>query len=356
MTILTDRSRHLAGMNCQRKRFIGYEVGGRGLQPLQTPQYFAVGTAVHNIIEDAWARSEGVSFTPMEEEAQQIVLDGEDLHQVVVEQQALIKAIGLAYERVRLPKLQQEFKVVDIEPEILIDVGEGVALMTRPDLILQRHHDGAFIVNELKTTSGFSWGWTMGWQENLQILLENLALKQWLLSHGHDVDRARGVMVEGISKGKRTKDALGSRRYESPLIYEKPTSKYRELVYDVESHVASLDEATVEAQFSPLQPIMTDPAFEGRVIRQICANEKNVRERRTHVTQPLQKGLCWEWENVWEDADRDFPQNPDECSRFGGDSKCEFYSICWGQAGRNPLEFGYQWRKPNHQLEKEILK
>lgn len=146
------------------------------------------------------------------------VEDGTDEAAVVDEQAAHVEALVLAWARVRWPRWQEEYEVVEVEVEDRVPLSEDVTLASRADAIVRRKADHRMFVVNFKTVAQADERWLRGWEVDMQLMTELLAAER---RHGAEFG---GVIIEGLIKGRRMpeKGADGSvagYRDSSPLLY-----------------------------------------------------------------------------------------------------------------------------------------
>jgi len=149
MTWYTDRSRIVTGLqHCAMARYFRYHVRGLGVSsPGSYDQAF--GLAIHKGLElllqggdpvsvSVRARTEFVKWYPLDDETS--VLVGSMIH---------------AWDKFVKPKLLEEFDIVSIEPEMVVELEHGIKFMFRPDLIVRHKQDGKLYLIDYKTIKAF---------------------------------------------------------------------------------------------------------------------------------------------------------------------------------------------------------
>lgn len=220
-----DRTRCESRDKCLRSRWYGFEVGGRGVEPLVASVPLSTGIAVHhglalllqgsdvaNAVKDALAvyshevTAAGVATIPGESTPQQLV---------IAEQQALCEALIRGWAIVRLPKLLADYTVEMVERELSYDLSPELKLLVRCDAVLRRRSDGQLFVWDFKTASSCDQRW------RLRFRYDTLTLSQVLPVEQHFGELCGGVVIEGLVKGSRSEYPKGSGVWQqsSPLIY-----------------------------------------------------------------------------------------------------------------------------------------
>lgn len=260
--IVIDRSRMETHADCGRKGYWQYIYGGLGIEPRAMSIPLTTGSLVHEPLARVlgWARAKGnvpepstVKAFVSDAQAEYLriarergllldAFDGSDAQvgQVLKvegaegafpasvawqlnEQLALIEALIKGWVRVGLPRLLDEFEVVDVEQEQEVELGGRVVMLTRRDALLRRRTTGELYVLNFKTTSNADKTWVEQWRYDQQTISEMVAAEA---SVGGEV---RGVIIEGLVKGQRKlkwpDDAEPEQwRHNSPLLYHYVTA------------------------------------------------------------------------------------------------------------------------------------
>lgn len=279
------------------------------------------------------------------------------------EQQDLVLAMALAWLRVRRDHWQAEYKVLAVEPEILTVLYENmhykVLLQSRPDVIAERLSDGALIQWELKSVKMITSNWIAGWEHNMQLVGQQLAVMQWARDNGRSHDSVGGAVVEAILKGRREKGPDGY-RHQTNLIYAYTKSGDGLLVPDQLSATWKRDwKKTLVSKCRPLEEWIWSLPLEDVVSKVVVvpplkpsqweidqAAEQwglqvinNYECARTIYYENEQRRRETLMNDLW-------PQNTEHCWRMG---KCQYYDLCWSPAAAaDPLGSGFKMREPNH--------
>lgn len=410
--IQTHRSGISCAQECMRKRWHVYEspngTKAGGFERLKLALPLATGIYVHTgigavllgtSIDDAVKLAcdgykEEIASRGLETE----VLD--QMEDVISEQNALIEALVRAWNRIRLPYYLENYDIVaeDIEREesvLLIEpdslgVMPGVELLARTDALLRRKLDGKLFIANWKTVGSADYRWYQGWEVDMQILTETLAVEKRL------GERLGGVIVEGLIKGARYKvkdkegEVIGYRQG-TPLIYgykhpgnppidppaydfnytkrkgwsrfnvweekveyvELPAGTYTKgEEFSAEPQPMSsiawwidwLPEELLEAQFAIVPPLLRDQAVMESKVRQIVAIERQIYlGKMTYEQAESDEQRLIVLDNM-------FPQNERACI---WPSKCSVYDICWtGGVSADPIGSGlFRARIPHHPQE-----
>lgn len=277
----------------------------------------------------------------------------------------LAKALTICYNKERLERVLQEYRVLAIEPEIRTELyvteHYKVMLMSRPDAILKRIADGALLQLEIKTKQSVNKNWIDSWEHNLQLIAQQLAVQEFAYQSGRGKSLVVGAMIEALIKGKREKDdRSGMWRQASPLIYVYGKRGDGMLVQDQWSPTWKKGwTKTLVSDFMPL-----DAYIQHELSPEITA----LKCITIHQAQPNGDEIadaCEQWglaairdheHSLLVQADPEhkqsllnehFEQNTEMCFHYG---KCGFYDLCWTPAVQeDPLASGiYKQREPHH--------
>jgi hypothetical protein len=213
---LFDRSRLLTAQTCPRMRWLSYEYRGRGISPRTYPIPLITGIAVHeglswllkanldktfigwcNNCKSAlewevtmmdWVAAEGQNFLcgecrlPVQVTSRylqpavveiavfaaltsfdrgvskrQLALDSdEDPGYAYLEQRALVEALVRVYALVQLPRLVEEYEILEVErDEVWRDFAPGVDFMFKADGLLKHRDTGDLHILSFKTASQY---------------------------------------------------------------------------------------------------------------------------------------------------------------------------------------------------------
>jgi hypothetical protein len=304
------------------------------------------------------------------------------VERTIAEQSALLEAFGWAFLRVRLPRLLEEYELLDVEREEYTLLSGDVGLQSRCDAVLRRRSDARLFIYNLKTSGNPDKRWKDQFEVDAQLMTETLAVGRRL------GERVYGVIIDGFDKGvrveldfttlkERPKD--GSEKWygqRSRLIYGykcedipgRPTlydyegttrkgwgkfavweeefpfaqGEMKNYLSPVQYWVNWLPIEQVEAAFITLPPIRRSDRAVESAVRQIVATEQKIRTNRV----ALEAWPTTEYETgVHSSIDEHFPQNFKSCVYA---SRCQFYEFCHGDAAQDPASHGFQPRKSNH--------
>lgn len=304
----------------------------------------------------------------------------EDQAFTIKEQSFLVEALVWGWVRAVLPSVLENFKIIEVETEHLLEMGPGVQLMVRPDYVLERKRDGKLFFRDFKTAST-----TPNIQEyasSPQMAIGTLAVEKAMGRpvEGYYID----VLLKGQWKGEYAAemgDYSGPKRQQSLLCYAykkeanpplwdedwQPKWKYRG--EDGKNHTLgklytktpiweskSAEQWTGELHMSLLWELF--PTI-GPFPRQDLLARQFKDAFYSHEAEwsdKLQTAFVAEEEYGWTDErtqstlSRLFPRSYN-CYGYG--SRCPFYDICFRGAGwEDPVGSGkYGQREPHHQPE-----
>jgi len=427
--ILTSGSKFSSWLRCQRLRWLEYEApnsaGGRGWERKALALPLSTGGWCHKIAQglfllalgrdmSPWTAELGLEAHPVPTEASGVVLGAKSgylaevskrglelglqldgavpeekfTRRTIAEQAALIEAFGWAFHRARLPRLLEEYELVDVEREEYTLLSGDVGLQSRCDAVLRRKVDQRLFVYNLKTSSSPDKRWKEQWEVDQQLMTETLAVERRL------GEQVYGVVIDGFHKGarvevwwdslKEVRDGSGFDKGEKwqaqrsrllygykcqdipgrPVLYdfegttrkgwgkfavwEEETFPYsfnsgEQVTSPIEYWLHWLPIEQLEACFITLPPIMRAQEHVEAKVRQIVRGEQRIRESRGTMSARLQ---LYGTANVFVALDEHYPQNEHSCTY---PNKCPMYRLCWEPgASADPVSAGYIPRTDNH--------
>jgi len=397
--ITTSRSAVQTYQQCPRRRYWTYEAENGTPTPGFERRKLAIplvtGIYVHQGLEMAL---KGASPSEAAGQARDAYLkevstrglaveDGSDEQAVIDEQSAHVEALVLGWCRVRLPKWQEEYEVVEVEVEDRVPLADDVTLAVRADAIVRRKADHRMFVVNFKTVSQADERWMRQWEVDMQLMTELLAAER---RHGAVFG---GVIIEGLIKGRRMpeKDNVGTiigYRDSSPLLYGykhdadppfNPSDEYgweytrrkgwyrfpvwkEKFGTDVggpewagmtplQYWVNWLPEEVVESQYVVVPPIMRDEQRIESKVRQIVAMERRIAEGMDIIRNDAEYSDAYPYA-LSINLDERFPQNEHECTY---PSRCPCYDLCFtSNVSSDPIGSGlYQPRQDHHAIKGE---
>ena len=421
--IITTQSKAKATDKCMRYRWWAYEAPAgeaRGWELKRLVLPLATGQWCHVIAQELFEqqlRPEEVIAAAREGYVAQVraqglelglQLDGavaeeQFLERTIQEQAALIEAFGWAFLRVRLPRLLDEYEVLDVEREEVTLLSGDVALQSRCDAVLKRKADQRVFVYNLKTAKDpHRKQWQDQWLYDQQMMTETLAVERRL------GERVYGVVVDGFDKGERVTcwwwnykelregfskaPAEGAEKWQrqrskllycyksdvvpgSPPLYDwdgtgKGNSKGWGLVpvwleqFDPSTrglHIAGTTGCTpmeywinwlpvevVESAWATLPPITRLDEHVAARVRQLVTQEREIavkaNEMRAGINRIAYSTDCGSsWKVVQDKLDSHFSQSSGFQCQF-----CDFRRVCWEELRPEDAPELYQPRRDNH--------
>lgn len=251
MVVLTERSRILAGQDCETKRYLGYYAGpeGRGVSIRAQSEEPMIGIWTHNGIEKQlrW-RFWGELYPKVEEEfiydlareasqgfreealarGMAIEDDEGEMRETVPEWwqrlakdgENMVEGLSIAFGLKVIPKLVERYELVSVEEEIpwllgRLRDGRYIVMMSRLDGVLRDLTTGMLVSLELKTKK--EWGK----RDLREAELDTQGITQAeAIAQRWGRDKVGGSIYVGLIKGGKYPDKEwdGLRRYGNSLI------------------------------------------------------------------------------------------------------------------------------------------
>ncbi|KKN24704.1 hypothetical protein LCGC14_0892070 [marine sediment metagenome] len=373
--IRTDRSRIITHQTCPRKRYWGFEWDDIGLEIKGTLIYLLMGIAVHKLLErvpkgdwEAHISSVLAAFRG------KVTIENptDDYLMLVEEQCALVEALVRGFVALRWPRLDREYKVLEVEKEYTLDLGSGVKLMTRLDWLVERKSDQRLYIVNFKTTKEANHFWVKQWPYDMQTISEVLPVE------AERGVKLGGVLIEGLVKGRKSVQypREGGNWYHSnvltwawrkvgspPLEEEMWAARYE---WEEDGRKRRLEKGWQRVPAWRDYPggikawvewvLQYEPgAAEGCfvTIPPILRDEHEIEEwKQATVEQEIRiKEDCARVKFAGEPLAVLFPKHTanGNCVR---PSECPYLDLCWGVSGDDPLGSGrFQRRVPNHPQE-----
>ena len=364
-----DRSRITTDWQCPRKRYLQYHLGGRGVVPATTSIELFMGSTLH----DGLARiADGMDIDEVASTAQRAmydslsqVLPGEipdaDTLTFAAEQAALVEGLLRGFHRHAWPRLlQQGWRIIAVEQEMIYRISKHMHFMSKPDLILE-DPEGSWWYVEHKSTSSKKSQWVDSWATAVQLHSGIKAVEETL---GHPVT---GVIVSGLYKGYESYGRQNSpfcyayvRSGNPPFTADQVQYEYKagfkrqptwELPGGVRAWVEAMPEAILADQFPQAPPIFVKDELVEAFFRQVKQREEIIHSAVLSIQTAEKVGGKEEHIQAW--LDSDFPQKFDQCQPAWGRG-CQFRRICHSRVD-NPLEQGYTVREPHHEAERRMF-
>lgn len=426
--IFTDRTRVLKFQKCPRSRWWANEFAGRGISPRAMAIPLATGVYVHEGLASLLAGEDveeavgkAIFAYKLEIDRRGLVIPAGDagaMFDVAHEQVALTEALIRAYAAFALPRLLEDFEVVEVEKEDIAPLNldddaddaddangeKQIHWQARTDGLLREKQSGDLYVMSFKTAAQWDKRTDSGAKHDMQGLSEPYAIEfrlgkaQTETQAATNVPYAKiwGVKMEYLIKGVRREYPKGSGSYRtySPLIYgyrlrgvtpdqdryscEYKAAKGWELfkVWEAKDiggvkgwiemlragEVEPIEKDCLAEQFVLQPPYMRHEDETENWRQQTVMQERRVAEHSRYLNQimhdELSRGDNFDFQNggALEVMSRYFfPQHTSSCDY---PSACEYTRICWDkQSPLALLESGeFTWRTPHHEPELEHLR
>lgn len=385
----TDRSRVLDYHECPRKRYWGYEFYRVGIQlkaaaiPLVTGAHTHVGLeALLKGYQPDDAVADALAGYDLEVGRRGLDLDNitEDQTFVRAEQRALVEALTRAYAAYQLPKLKEDYLVLEVEKEdafpFVYSEGRMVFWQARTDGLLRDKMTDDLVAMSFKTAAVWDRRKDAEASHDMQGLSEPAAVE-----YRRYPDRIAGVKMEYLIKGTRREYPESSGRWVTynPLIrawrlrgitpdLDRYSWKYQRAkgwetfnVWEADDigGVKGWIEMILTGRVEPIEEdclasiFVLNPVYSRRPIdtlnwiQQVSLQEEKILDLSAAVAS---------FPGIGRDADevlnRCFPQHTRSCDYPG---TCEFLALCFGnEKVFDLIESGYyEWRIPNHVPERE---
>ncbi|KKL91020.1 hypothetical protein LCGC14_1898840, partial [marine sediment metagenome] len=199
--IKTDRSRIQAHQKCPRLRYWAYEWEDTGLEGNRLNLDLLTGSAVHKLLElvpdNTWEDAIP-SRLAWYRKVTEVENPTDDYLMLIEEQCALIESLVRGFVALRWPRIDREYKVIEVEKEYTLDLGSGVKLMTRLDWLVERRSDKRLYIENFKTTKEANHFWVKQWPYDMQTISEVLPVE------AERGVKLGGVLIEGLVKGRKS--------------------------------------------------------------------------------------------------------------------------------------------------------
>lgn len=291
---------------------------------------------------------------------------------------SLVEALVRGWARTRLPKIKEEFEILDVEMEEVVQLSPEVTFLTRSDFIARRRVDSSLFVFNFKTVKWPDGMWRKKFHYDQQTLSELLGPEA---RYGK---KFGGVIIEGLVKGTKNIEypkGSGIRYNNSPLLWawvgpdNSPFPADLKITYDwtdSEGKPRRLGPSYTRVPASMVMPIREwvdkvereQPLLlEGQFVTlpPVLRSDPEMESWKTSTIyreMEIQLGLSVLENNPSSLAilDQQFPKNTSDGNCLGfGETTCPFFSICWEGASPDDPDL-YQPRTFNHPQEEELLK
>lgn len=377
---LVDRTRLTRGDQCAYSRYLAFYGGeaGKGLALKGRFIPLATGIQIHAILAglmlggDPATVIKGVVEAYRQDTSPFLDANPEATEQAYLaqEQAWLVECLGWVLALHTVPRLLEEWEVVEVEGEALGVVGGWLGVMSRPDLVLRRRSDQILAVVDGKSTDDpYDADFVSDWDCNPQLTIATWALEEKL---GESIP---WYYILGIGKGQRratynpeTQGYTGPKRQNTPLCYayHKPGCPPLE-PEEWKLHGEWWEDGVKRRVGKAFTKVAV---WESGISAKNWVERFPVEElaRMTHLIGPITtpKGMTQEFlaalerqEERWRAGIWELYENPEQnpkvvfrqswqCKSYK--RKCEFYGHCRGDAGG--LDY-FVDRVPHHPTEEE---
>ncbi len=363
-----SRSHVVSDWKCPRARYYNYEYQGKGLVKGQNMAFF-LGTIIHDALASIAYSQRDIGLVDIDLIATtsgQQVRDAlnENLEPAptksnyVNEQSTLVEGLLRAFHKHTWPRLMTQYpKIVAIEQELDLDLGNGMVFMSKPDLILE-DSEGEWHYIEYKSTSSKKDEWIQSWNTAVQVHSSIRAVEKVLGKAPID------VTILGLYKGWTSYGKLSSpivyaykRNANPPFTKEDCSYEYKpgykkvgvwELPGGIKEWIEGMPENILTETFPMTPPIMFNESQIDAFFRQAIMREQEIDEALDLIH--------WAYEHDDQASaaatlDESFPQRFDMCSpAYGFD--CDYKHFCFGNVS-NPAQLGFVPRVSHHAAELE---
>jgi hypothetical protein len=339
-TLVTDRSAITTDWDCRMKYYWYRHAEGQGIVPVNEPHYFVDGRNFADSLE--LARTPDFEIMPWAEEQVARLSTLTDIKA----QESLIRLVGMmiAYKMYIEPKILQQFEIVDMEKELILD-RSPLWIATTPDLIKRDRKTGKLVYQDDKSVTNASNQWTAHWNYAIQLHIGLAAMEE---EYKEEVAYAH---IMGMRKGQVSYGALSH-----PYVYvsRSPQGKWQRRGYKgweklfatefpggLRAWVVELGEETAQELFPWSVPVFLNK----RMLEGI------VRERLSRM-QEIEKGMGNNPDPSPQVFPQLFPKSLNQCYPSMG-SMCPYIQACHNHTvGADPLASGlYAVRTPHHNVE-----
>jgi hypothetical protein len=341
-TLVTDRSSITTDWDCRMKYYWYRHAEGHGIVPVDEPHYFVDGRNFADSLE--LARTPDFEIMPWVEEQVTRLSTLPDIKA----QESLIRLTGMiiSYKKYIEPKILQQFDIVDMEKELILDRAP-LWIATTPDLIKRDRKTGKLVYQDDKSVTNASNQWTAHWNYAIQLHIGLAAMEE---EYEEEVAYAH---IMGLRKGQYSYGALSH-----PYVYvsRSPQGKWARRGYKgweklfateyptptgggAEGLMAWVTELGSEVA-SELFPWSVPVFLNRRMLDQV------VKERLHRMTEI---DNC---PDLHQEVGRLFPKSLNQCYPVMG-SMCPYIQACHNHTvGENPIGSGlYEVRTPHHNVE-----
>ncbi len=352
--LLTDRTTGTTDQRCGMERWWYKEHDGTGIVPVDTPDYFTVGSDIHeDFAELVRCSTESYMRQVLREKIAPGGTPAWDTVERQMDMESLFRRLGwaIAFGHYVVPQLRNAGEVIAVEHEMALERGQ-LWTAVKPDLITNNH--GELVYHEYKTVGGANAAWINHWQKAVQIHLGLAAMRDEFVREAWTDRRLGYGVVRGVEKGY-VKDG----RLHHPYVwaYRRETdggveysAKYRsgwdpfpvwEYPDGIEHWVLNVCGPAIAAEQFPVSARihLDERLVEAWVLARTHREEEVLRVREACRTDLNQRMTYFE-------------MRTENCRPTRG-RECVYCAACHNaEVNRDPLASGiYKRRVPHHELE-----
>lgn len=191
-----SHSRAESDSYCKRKRYLGSEWGGTGLEPVQGGWDLQFGNIIHKYL-DKQAMGAGFGFDDVRNA---VMLADSNLSDIQKKDYAtLAEGLIRGFIKTIWPGWLKEYEIVETEKLRAWEVEKDHVFRFKQDVLLRNRTTGNLVYPDYKTTSSDSPQWVASWTKSPQLHSSMYALEQ---GYRLKVDHA---FVQGFYKGYKDK-------------------------------------------------------------------------------------------------------------------------------------------------------
>jgi hypothetical protein len=394
---VTSRSNITDWKECPRLGFLSEDFDGQGYQLRSQRVPLLSGTHEHNALAKVLGHYSGLKLIPGVDPIETVIeeiraeysaeileagirdLTDDEVIWTMQEQLTMLEGMTRGWVWYRLPRILDEYDVVEIERDHMWELGPGVVLPIKRDALLRRKADGMHGVLDFKGAPYVDDNWQRTHEHSDQTILYIEATEEFL------GERTFGMIYEGLVRGQWRKDTaaaspfFGRRIQQTPYCYgyqtldgEQPLrqAKYTAAKgwqkFRVADEIAGgyltmmdwLDHLIKAGELPKLfitmgAPVNPSPEFRGGVRQEILlAQQRRVED--LHRFNQLREQLGLEHPTTQMQLKLMAPRNTNRCNKYGNDSRCVFADICTMPGGglqQLPEDEQFKVRVPHHEID-----
>ncbi len=380
---ITDRSRIVTREECERKRYLNYDLDvegiSTGIQRRSASLPLLNGTEIHEAHAKVLAGQDldSVVAEMRERYAATVATKGiyvsDDVEHMVREQINMLEALLRAFTRLILPRILSEYDVVNIEQSHDWELAPGLVQKLRFDTIVRRKSDRMLAILDWKSMAYISDAWEQKLERSRQTALYTQAAEEL---YGEPVE----MMYVGMVKGAWRKDTAkaspfyNQRIQATPFLYaytldhenyqtaytsrkgfhkvrtyeEMPVEKWVDWLFKHEPAVVN-EQFTIIPGFAPT-------LRERRRVKELVIREELKFVNDIALYKDLAARAAQTGDSILQNQAEDFldfvaaPLREENCFKYGQDNRCPFYAICFneGALAHALVDGEFEVRSPHH--------